>query len=63
MSFESQQNVKLVVKVIYCNMKQTPYYEISPVKPDVLLKDFVAIFHPELVEADYQPSFYYLLEK
>lgn len=50
-------------KVIYCNMKQTPYYEISPVKPDVLLKDFVAIFHPELVEADYQPTFYYLLEK
>ena len=50
-------------KVIYCNMKQTPYYEISPVKPDVLLKDLVAIFHPELVEEDYQPTFYYLLEK
>lgn len=50
-------------KVIYCNMKQTPYYEISPVKPDVLLKDFVAIFHPELVELDYKPTFYYLLEK
>jgi iron complex transport system substrate-binding protein len=49
-------------KVIYCNMKQTPYYEISPVKPDVLLKDFVAIFHPELVEPDYQPTFYYLLK-
>ena len=49
-------------KVIYCNMKQTPYYEISPVKHDVLLKDFVAIFHPELVEADYQPTFYYLLK-
>jgi len=49
-------------KVIYCNMKQTPYYEISPVEPDVLLKDFVAIFHPELVEADYQPTFYYLLK-
>ena len=45
-------------KVIYCNMKQTPYYEISPVEPDVLLKDFVAIFHPELVEKDYQPKFY-----
>ena len=29
-------------KVIYCNMKQTPYYEISPVQPDLLLKDFVA---------------------
>ena len=49
-------------KVIYCNMKQKPYYEISPVKPDVLLKDFVAIFHPELVEKDYQPTFYYLLK-
>ena len=48
-------------KVIYCNMRQTPYYEIAPVKPDVLLKDLVAIFHPELVEADYSPTFYYLL--
>ena len=48
-------------RVVYCNMKQTPYYEISPVKPDVLLKDFVAIFHPELVEKDYQPTFYRLL--
>ncbi len=48
-------------KVIYCNMKQTPYYEIAPVKPDVLLKDFVAIFHPELVEPDYRPTFYRLL--
>lgn len=50
-------------KVIYCNMKQQPYYEISPVEPDVLLKDFVAIFHPELVEADYEPKYYKLLEK
>ena len=49
-------------KVIYCNMKQMPYYEISPVKPDVLLKDFVAIFHPELVEPDYQPTFYQILK-
>jgi len=50
-------------KVIYCNMKQTPYYEIAPVQPDLLLKDLVAIFHPELVEADYQPTFYSLLRK
>ena len=49
-------------KVIYCNMKKTPYYEISPVEPDVLLKDFVAIFHPEVVEKDYQPKYYYLLK-
>ena len=49
-------------QVIYCNMKQTPYYEISPVEPDVLLKDFVAIFHPALVEPDYQPKYYKLLK-
>ncbi len=49
-------------KVIYCNMKQQPYYEISPVEPDVLLKDFVAIFHPELVEPDYKPKYYRLLK-
>ena len=49
-------------KVIYCNMKQTPYYEIAPVEPDMLLKDFVAIFHPELVEPDYEPTFYKLLK-
>jgi iron complex transport system substrate-binding protein len=49
-------------KVIYCNMKQQAYYEISPVQPDVLLKDFVAIFHPELVEKDYQPTYYRLLK-
>ena len=49
-------------KVIYCNMKQQAYYEITPVEPDVLLKDFVAIFHPELVEQDYTPKYYRLLK-
>ena len=49
-------------KVIYCNMRQTPYYEMSPVEPDVLLKDLVAIFHPALVEQDYQPKYYKLLK-
>ena len=49
-------------KVIYCNMKQQAYYEISPVQPDVLLKDFVTIFHPELIEPNYQPTYYSLLK-
>ena len=48
-------------KVIYCNMKQTPYYELSPVNPDVILADLIAIFHPELMPADYEPTFYRLL--
>jgi len=47
--------------VIYCNMKQTPYYETSPVEPDRLLGDLVAIFHPELTPKDYQPKYYRLL--
>ena len=49
-------------KVIYCNMKQTPYYELSPVSPDILLADLIAIFHPELMPADYEPTFYRLLK-
>lgn len=50
-------------KVIYCNMKQSPYYEITPVSPDVLLMDLVHIFHPGLLPPDYKPSFYHLLEE
>jgi len=48
--------------VIYCNMKKTPYYELAPVRPDLLLQDLVAIFHPELMPSDYQPTFYKLLK-
>lgn len=47
--------------VVYCNMKEKPYYELTPVQPDVVLKDLVAIFHPELVEKGYKPTFYTLL--
>ncbi len=49
--------------VIYCNMKQTPYYEKSPVMPDVVLADLMAIFHPELMDSTYQPTFYRLLNR
>lgn len=49
-------------RVIYCNMRQTPYYEISPVEPDVMLADLVHIFHPGLLPPDYEPTFYRLLE-
>lgn len=49
-------------KVIYCNMKQTPYYELSPMAPDILLADLIAVFHPDLMPADYEPVFYRLLK-
>lgn len=48
--------------VIYCNMKQTPYYETSPVEPDVLLADLVAIFHPDVMPDNYAPRYYQLLK-
>lgn len=48
-------------KVIYCNMKRSPYYEKAPVEPDILLSDLVYIFHPEVLPADYQPTYYKLL--
>jgi len=50
-------------KVIYCNMKQTAYYEQAPMHPDQLLSDFVFAFHPELMPQDYQPVFYRLLNE
>lgn len=37
--------------VIYCNMQRTPYYETTPVQPDVVLRDLLAIFHPELLDS------------
>lgn len=49
--------------VIYCNMRQTPYYETAPVSPHLLLEDLVAIFHPELVESGYEPTYYHLLQE
>ena len=48
--------------VIYCNMSEVPYYETMPMQPEVLLEDFVAVFHPELVSPDYKPTYYHLLK-
>ena len=47
--------------VVYCNMREKPFYENMPVQPDVVLADLIHIFHPELLQADYQPVFYELL--
>ena len=49
-------------QVIYCNMKQSPYYEKAPVEPDVLLSDLVYVFHPEVLPSDYQPTYYKILK-
>jgi len=47
--------------VIYCNMRQTPYYESAPVEPDQVLADLVAIFHPELLP-NHKGKYYQLLK-
>ncbi len=57
MDFKSYRNRK----VVYCNMSKTPFYESFPVHPDLLLSDFVHVFHPELLP-DYTPTYYTLLK-
>jgi len=47
--------------IIYCNMREKPFYENMPVQPDIVLSDLIHIFHPELLPADYQPVYYELL--
>lgn len=47
--------------VIYCNMSQTPYYEKMPTEPEVILADFIHIFHPQILP-NHTPTYYYLLK-
>lgn len=47
--------------VLYCNMKQTPFYESMPMEPHHVLADLIHIFHPELLP-DYTPVYYSLLK-
>lgn len=48
--------------VIYCNMREKAYYENMPMEPDLLLADFIKVFHPELLP-DYEPVYYHLLKE
>lgn len=48
--------------VIYCNMKQVPFYESMPVEPEEVLADFIQVFHPGLLPADRKPRYYHLLK-
>lgn len=48
--------------VIYCNMKEVPFYERMPVEPEVVLSDFIHMLHPSLLPY-HKPTYYHLLEK
>ncbi len=47
--------------VIYCNMREVPFYESMPVEPEVVLADLIKVFHPAALP-DYQPVYYHLLK-
>ena len=47
--------------VIYCNMREKPFYESMPTEPEVLLADLLHIFHPDLLP-DPTPVYYDLLK-
>lgn len=48
--------------VIYCNMKEVPFYERMPVEPEVVLSDFIHVFHPDILP-DHTPEYYHILKK
>ncbi|WP_220577585.1 ABC transporter substrate-binding protein [Bacteroides fragilis] len=43
--------------VIYCNMREKPFYESMPTQPEVVLEDLIKAFHPDLLP-DYTPVYY-----
>ena len=47
--------------ILVCDIRRSGYFEKSEYEPDLLLKDFVFAFHPELIENDYQPKYFYKL--
>ncbi len=48
--------------VIYCNLRRVPFYENTPMEPEVILADLIKIFHPSLLP-NHKPVYYYKLEK
>lgn len=48
-------------KVVYCNLRQKPFYENTPVEPEVVLADLIKAFYPDLLP-DYKPVYYEMLK-
>ena len=48
-------------KLIYCNLREKPFYENTPVEPEVVLADLIKIFHPNLLP-EHTPVYYELLK-
>jgi ABC-type Fe3+-hydroxamate transport system, periplasmic component len=49
--------------IIVCDIRKSGYFEKSEYEPDILLKDFVFAFHPEMMQnEDYSPKYFYILK-
>lgn len=60
--FDAYKNHRILV----CDIQETGYFETSQIEPDVLLADFISIFHPEVMaeyQPDYQTKYYRLLKE
>ncbi len=48
-------------KIVYCDIREKPYYESMPVEPELVLADLIKVFYPQLLP-DYEPKYYELLK-
>lgn len=48
-------------KLVYCNLREKPFYENTPVEPEIVLADLIKIFHPSLLP-EHTPVYYELLK-
>lgn len=48
-------------KIIYCNLREKPFYEHSPIEPEIVLADLIHIFHPHVLP-NHTPVYYELLK-
>ena len=47
-------------QVIYCNARESAYFETGPLEPHIILADLIKAFHPEVLP-DYEPKYYKIL--
>ncbi len=48
--------------VVYCNMREKPFYESMPAEPEVVLADMIRVFYSEILH-DHEQVNYYILKK
>ena len=48
-------------KIFACNTWATPFYDETPFRPDILLRELAYISHPQLLK-DYNPQYFHRLE-